>query len=283
MSGNKPGVSGRHHEGQRLDWMRLACAVTVPEPLFDVVARLDGPDGLPNRFDLATQEARVAASFGVLTIAGTGHQQTVTRTAYGDAWSAGRDAAGRRTDGSRTWPRPGRGRFDILFHPLTQRPSFPVFALTGPVVTAIRQGGWNLERGFGESPPNPVSEVEMRGTLIDGTEVSVQSASGRSALPAVRLSDPEAYLPVQEQLMAAMIHCSAPWQIRSVDVDGAVTDLLILDLSSAALPTAVIDRAGLLAVAQLGDTAVSVVSDNPDVQLALTTIPADDIIGSAIS
>lgn len=257
--------------------VRLVSGTTGTELLSEVQARCDDPVGKAPDADWQT-EARIAADFGLLVLAGTGSDMTVARTPFGDAWAATVDPSKPLARVEDRWPLPGPGKFDVDFFPLTKRPTFPVFAVTGPAVASIRQSGWNLDLGFGQPGPNPVTDVEMRSTLHDGTAVSVQTATGeRWALPALRLSDVSSYRSIAEQLLAAMADRSAPWQVRPLDVDGTRHEILVLDLHSDALPAG-ITGPGMLAVAQLDNTQITVICDDPNVDLALTTITVDDLL-----
>ena len=170
--------------------MRLVSGVVGTESLSGVQARCDDPSDPAPDADWQA-EARIAADFGLLVLTGTGIDHIVTRTPFGDAWAArvGSSESVARADGR--WPLPGPGKYEVDFFPLTKPPTFPIFALTGPNIAAVRQGGWNLELGFGQPSPNAVTQVEMRSTLRDGTTVSVQTATGeRWSLPALHVSDP---------------------------------------------------------------------------------------------
>lgn len=187
------------------------------ELLSEVQARCDDPENAAPDADWQA-EARIAADFGLLVLLGSDRDRTVTRTPFGDAWVATVDFSAARAGGRP--PIPGPGRYDVDFFPLTKRPTFPIFALTGPTVASIRQGGWNLERGFGQPDPNPVTQVEMRSILRDGTIVSVQTETGeRWALPALRVSEPGSHRAITDQLLAAMATRSAPWQVRPLGQD----------------------------------------------------------------
>ena len=255
----------------------LVRGISGTERLSDARARLDDPADPAPAGDWHT-EARIAADWGLLVLAGDGGQLTVSRTEFGDAWAATFDPADPFAKNDGRWPLPGPGKFDVWYYPLIKRPAFSVFALAGPTVVSIRQGGWNLDRGFGQPAPNPVTEVEMRSTRMDGTEVSVQSAAERTALPALHLSTMKAYRSVIEQLLAALDDRSAPWQVRALDVDGVKCDVLVLDMHSDALPKEVIGP-GLLAVADIDRTHITIVGDDPDTELALTRIDPDDLLG----
>ena len=257
--------------------MRLVHGTTGTELLSAVQERCDDLEDRAPDADWQA-EARTAADCGVLVLAGTGSDQTVTRTQFGDVWVAPFDPSDPLARVEDRWPLPGPGNFEVEFFPLTRRPTFPVFALTGPTVASIRQGVWNLQLGFGQPQKNPVTEVEMRSTLHDGTLVSVQTATGdRYALPALRLSDVSGYRLVAERLLAAIADRSAPWQVRPLDVDGTRHEILVLDLYSDALPAG-IPGPGMLAVCQLDDTQITVICDKPNVDLTLTTITADDLL-----
>ncbi len=260
--------------------MRLVSGVIGTELLSEVQARCDdfndpAPDG-----DWQT-EARIAADFGLLVLTGSGDDCTVTRTPFGDRWAATFDSSDPLATVDERWPLPGPGKFDVEFFPLTKRPTFPIFALTGPTVGSVRQGGWGLDLGFGQQGLNPVTEVEMRSVLIDGTPVSVQTATGeRWALPALRLSDPSMYRAIAERLLAAMVDCSAPWQVRTVPIDGTSHEILVLDLNSDALPAGVTGP-NMLAVGPVDGTQITIISDDSNVALNLTTIPVDDLLDQA--
>lgn len=257
--------------------VRLVSGTTGTELLSDVQARCDDPEDPAPDADWQT-EARIAADFGLFVLAGTGSDQTVARTQFGDAWAATFDPSDPLARVEDRWPLPGPGKCDVDFFPLTKRPTFSVFALTGPTVASIGQGSWNLDLGFGQPGPNPVTEVEMRSTLRDGTPVSVQTATGdRYALPALCLSDVSSYRSIAERLLAAMADRSAPWQVRPLDVDGTRHEILVLDLLSDALPAG-ITGPGMLAVGQLDNTQITVIYDDPNVDLTLTTIKADDLL-----
>lgn len=259
--------------------VRLVSGVIGTELLSDVPVRCDDPQDPAPDTDWQT-EARIAADFGLLVLTGAGNDQTVTRTQFGDAWAATLDPADPLARVEDRWPLPGPGKFEVEFFPLT-RPTFPVFALTGPTVASIRPGGWNLDLGFGQPGPNPVTQVEMRSTLRDGTFVSVQTATGeRWALPALRVSDLSRHGAISERLLTAMADRSAPWQVRPLDVDGTRHAILVLDLLSDALPAG-ITGPGMLAVGQLDDTQITIICDDPTVDLSLTTIPADDLIAQS--
>ncbi|MET3807357.1 hypothetical protein ABIB25_004380 [Nakamurella sp. UYEF19] len=70
---------------------------------------------------------------------------------------------------------------------------------------------------------------------------------------------------------------SAPWQVRPRDVDGARHEILVLDLDSDALPAGITGPA-MLAVSQIGDTQITIICDDPNVELNLTMIPTDDLL-----
>ncbi len=183
--------------------MRWVSGITGTELLSDVQVRGEDPQDPAPDPDWQT-EARIAADFGLLVLTGAGNDQTVTRTQFGDAWAATFDPTDPVARVHDRWPLPGPAEFEVEFFPLTERPTFPVFALTGPTVASIRQGGWNLDLGFGEPGPNPVTQVEMRSTLRDGTSVSVQTATGeRWGLPALRVSDLSRHVVITERLLAA--------------------------------------------------------------------------------
>ena len=257
--------------------MRLVYGTIGTELLSAVQMRCDDPqDPAPNA-DWQT-EALIAADYGLLVLTGADSDQTVTRTKFGDAWAATLDPTDPLARVKDRWPLPGPGKFEVEYFPLTKRPTFPVFALTGPTVASIRQGGWNLDLGFGQPGPNPVTQVEMRSTLRDGTFVSVQTETGeRWALPALRVSDLRRHGVITERLLAAIADRSAPWQVRPVDVDGTRQELLVLDLLSDALPAG-ITGPGMLAVGQLGDTQITIICDDPTIDLSLTIVPADDLL-----
>ena len=258
--------------------MRLVAGVVGTELLSEVQARCDNvSDPAPYADWLA--EARIAADFGLLVLKRTSSDPVVTRTAFGDAWAAAVDSSESvgRADGR--WPLPGPGKYDVDFFPMTKRPAFPIFAMTGPTVAAVRQGGWNLDLGFGRPSPNPVTQVEMRSTLRDGTTVSVQTETGeRWALPALRVSDLSSHRAITEQLLLAMNDRSAPWQVRPVQVDGAIRELLVLDLDSDALPAGVVGP-NMIAVGQIKDAHVTIVCDDPNIDLNLATISPEDLLG----
>lgn len=261
---------------------RLVRGVIGTERLVDAQARLDDPDDPAPTADWRI-EAAIAADFGLLVQAGSGEYQTVTRTVFGDAWAAafGPGDPSARNEGR--WPLPGPGKFEVLFFPLTQQPAFSVFALSGPTVATIRQGGWNRARGFGQPAPNPVTDVEMRSTLHDGTDVSVQSAVGdRVALPALHLSDVKAHRLITERLLTALTDRAAPWRVQLADVDGAPRELLVLDMRSDALPGQIVGPR-LLAVGDVDGTQFTIVGDDPDLELALTRIDSDDLRGVTVA
>ncbi len=256
------------------------CGTTATERLSDVQARCDDPQDPSPHADWQT-EALIAADLGLLVLTGNDADRTVTRTEFGDAWAATFDPSDLFAKVPDRWPLPGPGKFEVDYFPLTKRPDFSVFALTGPAVASVHQGGWNLVNGFGQPEPNPVSAVEMHSTLDDGTKISVQSADGDiSALP-LHLADPSTHHAVIEQLTAATIAKSAPWQIRPLDVDGHHREFLVLDLRSEALPEGVTGPA-LLAFTQLDDTQITIVCDDPRVNVALARIASVDLLGPKI-
>lgn len=246
--------------------VRLVAGVIGTESLSDVQARCDDlSDPAPDADWLA--EARIAADFGWLMLTEKGGDQTVTRTPFGDAWAAtvASSETAARADGR--WPLPGPGKYEVNFFPLTRRPAFPIFAPTGPTVAAVRQGGWNVDLRFGQPGPNPVTQVEMRSTLQDGTTVSVQTESGQPwALPALHVSDLRSHRAITKELLSAMSNRSAPWQVRSAQVDGASRELLVLDLNSEALPAGVTGP-NMLAVGQMHDSYVTIICDDPNIDL----------------
>lgn len=255
----------------------MVSGVIGTELLSEVQARCDDLNGPAPDSDWQT-EARIAADFGLLVLTGAGDDCTITRTPFGGQWAATIDPSDPLARVDHRWPLPGPGKFDVEFFPLTKRPTFPIFALTGPTVGSVRQGGWNLDLGFGQQQLNPVTEVEMRSVLVDGTPVSVQTAAGeRWALPALRLSDPSMYRAVAERLLEALADRSAPWQVRHISIDGSSHEILVLDLNSNALPAGVTGP-NMLAVGQINGTQVTIISDDPSVVLNLTTIPADDLL-----
>jgi len=270
----------RHWPPKQEGRVRLVSGIIGTELLSDVQVRCD--DRLDPAPDADWQtEARIAADFGLLVLTGDGNEQTVSRTQFGAVWAATLDPTDPLAGVKDRWPLPGPGKFGVEFFPLTKRPTFPVFAFTGPAVASIRQGGWNLDLGFGQPGPNPVTEVEMRSTLRDGTFVSVQTATGkRWALPALRVSDPSRQAAITERLLAAVADRSAPWQVRPLHVDGTRQKILVLDLLSDALPAGVTGP-GMLAVGQFDNTQITIICDAPTVDLSLTTIPAEDLLASA--
>lgn len=258
--------------------MRLVSGIIGTQLLSDVQARCDDSQDPAPDADWHT-EARIAADLGLIVLTGAGRDMTVTRTHFGDVWAATLDSANPLARVDHRWPLPGPGKFEVEFFPLVKRPTFPILALSGPAVVAIRQGGWNMHLGFGRPASNPITEVEMRSTLGDGTTVSVQTAVGeRWALPALRLADLGDYPAIAQRLLAAMADRSAPWQVRPLDIDGIRHDILMLDLLSDTLPAG-ITGPGLLAVGQLDDTQITIICDHdPPVDLTLTTITADDLL-----
>ena len=71
---------------------------------------------------------------------------------------------------------------------------------------------------------------------------------------------------------------SAPWQTRALQVDGTSRDILVLDLNSDLLPAGVTGP-NMLALGQVGDSQITIVCDDPNVDLNLTTIPTEDLLG----
>lgn len=258
--------------------LRLVTAVTDPERLCDAVARLPGPTSRrpSSKWETVVRQAKV---FGLLDLDGDGQDPILRRTAFGDAWAADRATHGVGDDERGPRPLPGPGLFDVEFYPLTQRPAFPVFALTGPDVATTRQGGWNQEHGFIRPRPNPVIEVEMRSTLHNGTAVSVQSSANTEWVPlsALHLSNPTDFMSIADRLRSALATTTAPWQTRTSDLDGDPLKMLVLDLTSAALPAGVTGPP-MLAFGRPDWGLLTVVANNPDIDLSFTRIPIDDLI-----
>ena len=251
-----------------------------PERLSRVAARLGDCDSEadPSAAGWASAVA-IAEAWGLLTVSGPGDDPTLTRTVFGDAWAAQHDLSGRPLQEDQAWP-PGPGRFALLSYPLTRRPLFPVLALTGPAVSEIRQGIWNVEYGFGRWVPNPVTDVEMHSSLLDGTGVTVQSAGReRFGFPALKLSDLAVYPEAAELLTTALNAGAEPWQIRPIEVDGTVVEACVLDLKSTALPAGVVGPA-LLAVFRVGTAEVTVIAENRKFELVFTEITPEDLLGA---
>lgn len=166
----------------------------------------------------------------------------------------------------------------MQFFPLPTRPTFPVFTLTGAGLDAVRQGGWKLERGLGTGGPNPVTQVEVRSTLHDGTWVTVVAETGdREWIHGLRLAANSRYELIFTRLLAAIGDRAAPWELRALEVDGERRDILVLDLLSDAIPAGVTGP-GLLAVTQIDDTLVTMIGEDPNVELTLSTIKPDDLL-----
>lgn len=118
----------------------------------------------------------------------------------------------------------------------------------------------------------------MRSILHDGTWVTVLAETGvRTWIPGLRLADNNSYGSTTERLLVAIADQVPPWQVRPLDVDGEQHDILVLDLFSDALPAG-ITGPGLLAVAEIGNTTITVTGTDPNVELSLTTIKADDLL-----
>lgn len=157
-----------------------------------------------------------------------------------------------------------------------------MLAFTGPDVVTTRQGGWNQEHGFGHPHPNPVTQVEMLSTLTDGTEVSVQSEFNTEwvGLSALKLDNYRDFPAVADRLRSALATGVAPWQTRTVDVDGSPRDTLVMDLTSPDLPAGVTGPP-LLAFVINDDYRLTVITDKSDIQLAFTEIPIEDLVPAA--
>lgn len=252
--------------------VRIVSALDEPQRLADVVERLRRP---ADRAQLSDWEsnARLAEVYSLLRTTSEGGDLWLRRTAFGDLWTS-------RLGSDDSWPMPGPGAFELMFYPLTQRPTFPVFALTGAAVAVTRQGVWSMKHGFGRAQPNPVNWVAMLSTLTDGTEVYVQSLKDDwYALTALNMTDHDRkdFLSINDQLMAALAVAAPPWQARTIDVDGSTHQILVLDLDSSELPTGVIGPP-LLAIGTIDQVQISVICHNPDIDLAFTRVPIDDLI-----
>ena len=247
--------------------------MTGVERLADLRARVDDADD-PAPADEWELEVRTAENFGLVTISGSGDDRMVSRTAFGDAWAALDPSAKRRGP----WSLPGPGRFEVLFYPVPKRPEFPVFAAAGPGVDVTRQGCWNLIGGNTGTEPNPMNQVEMVSARRDGGTFSVWSTVDDPMLSALHLSQHDDVRAVLDRLESALAERSAPWRVTQVTVDGAPREALVLDLHSDALPADVIGPP-LLAVAHLDGATVTVISDAPADDLALTGIDVDDLFG----
>lgn len=250
---------------------RVAREVNGTRRLADVRALVDG--------DLATEDEwqaglRMAINFGLVTVTGTGGDQVVTRTEFGEAWAARDRASNER----RRWCLRGPGRFDVMFYPVTRRPEFAVFAATGPMVDTVRQGGWNLVGGFSGPEPNPVREVEMISVREDGTAVSVWSRLDDPVLSGLHLADPRDFPTIEERLTTALAIRSAPWRAWAVQVDGAEREALVLDVHGDELAGEVSGPC-LTAVARLDGATVTAIAAEPIDDLVLTRINADDLVG----
>lgn len=258
--------------------VRLVAAVTASERLSDIVARLPGPTRRRpgSEWEIVVRQAQV---FGLLDVDDDEQDPTLRRTAFGDAWAADRATRCLGDDDHGSQPLPGPGRFDVEFYPLTQRPAFPVIALAGPDVATTRLGGWNLENGFTARQPNPVIEVEVRSTLHDGTAVSVQSSPNTQWVPlsALQLSNPTDFMSIADRLRSALAATTAPWQTRTADLDGHPLQMLVLDLSSPALPAGVTGPP-MLAFGRPDWGLLAVVANHPGIDLVFTQIPIQDLI-----
>ena len=257
--------------------VRLVMGTSEVELLSNVQARCDDPQDPAPDADWQT-EARVAADYGLLVLAGAGAEQSVARTKFGDTWAESFGCSDPLSGAGAAWPLPGPGKFDVHFFPLPARPPFPLFALTGPAVDAVRQGGWNLERGLGKAGLNPITQVEMRSTLHNGTWVTVLAETGdRVWISGLRLAENSRYEQISKRLLAAIADRATPWEVRALDVDGERRDILVLNLFSDDLPAGVTGP-GLLAVTQIDDAQVTIIGEDPNTELRLSTIDPADLV-----
>mgnify|MGYP006873465391 CR=1 FL=1 len=243
------------------------------QPLAGLRARIDDPSN-PVPEDEWRAEVRTAETFGLVTVTGTGDQATIARTTFGDAWAA----LDRSSDRQGSWCLPGPGRFDVLFYPVPKRPDFPVFAATGPALGAVRQGSWNLVRGNTGAEPNPIGEVEMVSERQDGGPISVWSGVGDPMLSGLHPAHLGHGGAVLDRLASALAERAAPWLARPMLVDGEHREALVLDLRSEELSGDIVGPA-LFAVTQLDGATVTVISDAPVTDLALTRVDGDDLVG----
>lgn len=250
---------------------RIVIALDEPERRSDLIARLRLP---ADRALLSDWESKVreAEACGLVNATSNESDVWLRRTAFGEVWISQLN--------SNEWPLPGPGAFELWFYPLTQRPTFPVFAFTGAAVAVTRQGGWNMKHGFGRAQPNPVTSVDMLSTLTDGTEVYVETLKDDwYALTALRLTDLDRkdFWSINDQLMTALAAAAPPWRARSIDVGGSAHQMLVLDIDSSELPTGVIGPP-LLAIGTIDQVEITVICENPGIELALTRVPIDDLI-----
>lgn len=96
-------------------------------------------------------------------------------------------------------------------------------------------------------------------------------------MPGLRLAESSSYWSIAERLLVAITDRLPPWQVRPLDVDGERHDVLVLDLDGDALPAGITGPA-LLAVAQIDNTQITVIGNDPTVELSLTPIEADDLL-----